>query len=91
MEADSMHTRIVLCVAAAVVCACAATAVAATHREGDPTLEGLKVTAARDGTITLSGQANSQAAAQRTIEIARDSDGVKRVESRLTVAHRTHR
>lgn len=85
-----MSSRTVLCVAAALVCACAATAAAGPHYEGDPTLEGLKVTAARDGTLTLSGQANSRAAAQRTIEIARDSDGVKRVESRLTVAHRTN-
>ena len=45
--------------------------------------------AAPDGTLTLSGQANSQAAAQRAIEIARDSAGVKRVENRLTIAHRT--
>jgi hypothetical protein len=87
-----MQARITLCIAAvALVCACAATAVAATPRDGDPTLEGLKLTAARDGTLTLSGRASSQAAARRAIEVARDSDGVKRVDSRLTVAHRTHR
>jgi osmotically-inducible protein OsmY len=86
-----MNFRIVLCVAVALTCACAATAAAGPHRDSDPTLAGLKVTAARDGTLTLSGQANSQAAADRTVAIARESDGVKRVESRLTIAHRTHR
>ena len=86
-----MHTRIVVPVAAALLCTCAATAVAAPHRDGDPTLEDLKVTATRDGTLTLSGQASSKDAAQRTIEIARDSDGVKRVESSLTVVHHAKR
>jgi hypothetical protein len=84
-----MHARIFLCLSVALVCTCAATAAAAPPREGDPTLEGLKVTAASDGTLTVSGQANSKDAAQRTIEIARDSDGVKRVQSSLTVVRHT--
>jgi hypothetical protein len=83
-----MLSRSLLCITVALVGTLVATATAGPQREGDPTLEGLKVTSARDGTVTLSGQARSQAAAQRTIEIARDSDGVKRVESRLTVVHR---
>jgi osmotically-inducible protein OsmY len=83
-----MQVRIVLCTTVALACVCAASAAAGTHRGGNPTLEGLKVTAARDGTLTLRGRASSSAAAQRTIEIARGSDGVKRVESRLTIAHR---
>jgi osmotically-inducible protein OsmY len=66
-------------------------AAAGTHREEAAALEDLKVTADRDGTLILSGEANSRAAAERTIEIARGSEGVKRVESRLTVAHRTRR
>jgi BON domain-containing protein len=84
-----MHTKVVLCVSAALVCTCLATAAASPPREADPTLEGLKVTATSDGTLTLSGQANSKEAAQRTIEIARDSDGVKRVQSSLTVVRHT--
>ena len=82
-----MQSRIALCLTVALACTCSATAIAGAHREVDPTLEGLKITATRDGTFTLSGLANSEAAAQRAIEI----DGVKQVHSRLTVAQRTHR
>lgn len=86
-----MHLRIVSSMGVVLLGVCAATAAAGVHREGDATLERLRVIAAPDGTLTLIGQANSRAAAERTIEIARDSDGVKRVESRLTIAHHAHR
>jgi hypothetical protein len=83
-----MYGRICVCIVAALVCAGAATALAGPH-EAPATLDGLRLTSARDGTVTLSGQANSRAAAQRAVEIARGSDGVKRVDSRLTVVRQT--
>jgi BON domain len=86
-----MCVRRIVWVTVALMGVCGVTAAAGPPPEADPTLRDLKVTAARDGSLTLSGQANSQAAAQRTIQIARDSDGVKRVQSRLTVVHRAHR
>ena len=86
-----MHTRIVLLMNAALACAVAATPAGAATRVGDPTLEGLKITAERDGTLTLRGRANSRAAAQRALAIAQGSDGVKRVYNRLTIVHRTVR
>jgi BON domain len=86
-----MHARTVLHVSVALMCGCAATATAASPHEGDPTLEDLRVTAASDGTLTLSGQASSKEAAQRTIEIARSSAGVKRVQSNLTIVRHTKR
>ncbi len=86
-----MDTRTLLCAASALVCVCAATAAASTQTPSDATLEGVKITVDRHGTLTLSGQASSRAAAERTIEIARRSDGVKSVRSLLTVARRGDR
>jgi len=84
-----MSARIITCVSVALLCTGAATAAAGPQPAGDPTLQDLKITAASDGTLTLSGQANSKAAAERTVAIARDSDGVKRVQSTLTVVRQS--
>ena len=53
----------------------------------DPTVGGLRIDVdTRDGIVTLSGQVKSPAERDLALKLARETDGVKTVENKLTVA-----
>lgn len=53
----------------------------------DPTVGGLRIDVdTRDGIVTLSGQVKSPAERVLALKLARETDGVKTVENKLTVA-----
>jgi osmotically-inducible protein OsmY len=52
----------------------------------DPMVGGLRIDVdTRDGAVTLSGQVKSQAERDQALKLARETDGVKTVEDKLTV------
>lgn len=59
--------------------------------QADLTLRDFRMTEDRDGTVLLSGRADTQAAADRAVQIARRSQGVKSVTSHITVTSRPKR
>ena len=52
----------------------------------DPTVGGLRIDVdTRDGVVTLTGQVKSKAEREQALKLARETDGVKTVEDKLTV------
>lgn len=52
----------------------------------DPMVSGLKIDVdTRDGMVTLSGQVRTQAEREQALKLARETDGVRSVEDKLTV------
>ena len=54
--------------------------------ENNKALEELKVSADGNGTVWLSGRVYSQDAADRAVALAKSTDGVRTVKSKITVA-----
>ncbi len=62
------------------------TATVKTKLLGDPAVGGLRIDVdTRDGVVTLSGQVKTQAERDQALKLARETDGVKTVEDKLTV------
>ena len=62
------------------------TAAVKTKLLADPAVGGLRIDVdTRTGVVTLSGQVKSQAEREQALKLARETDGVKSVEDKLTV------